>query len=80
MKKYILSLLFVASLFSLSAQSIYPQAGENWKSAKPSKYGYDSQKLKEIKKYVIDSMNTTGLMVIVGGECIFKYGIIESVC
>lgn len=79
MKKSILSLLIFVSFFSLSAQPIYPQTGENWKSAKPSKYGYDNQKIKDLKKYIIDSMNTTGLMVIVGGECIFKYGNVERV-
>ena len=47
--------------------------------AKPSKYGFNDQKVKELRKYIIDSMQTTGMMIIVGGECIFKFGNIESV-
>ena len=35
--------------------------------------------MREIRKFVIDSMNTTGLMVIVGGECIFKFGSVDRI-
>ena len=64
---------------SASAQTIYPKAGENWAKAKPSKYGYDEKKLEDLRSYIIDSMNTTGLMVIVGGESIFEFGAIDRV-
>jgi len=40
--------------------------------------GYDSQKLSEISKYVIDRLNTTGLMVVVNGKTLFEYGDIEE--
>ncbi len=79
MKKVVSALiatLFVATLF---ANPIYPKAGEDWVRAKPSKYGFNDSKVKELRRYVIDSMQTTGLMIIVGGECIFQYGNIESV-
>lgn len=79
MKKAILALLTILFTASLSAKPIYPKSGEDWAMAKPSKYGFNDKKVKELRKYIIDSMQTTGLMIIVGGECIFKFGNIESV-
>ena len=79
MKKIILTLAFALAAMTLQAQTIYPRSGENWQRAKPSKYGFNDQKVKELRRYIIDSMHTTGLMVIVGGECIFQYGNVESV-
>ena len=79
MKKIILTLAFALYAMTLQAHPIFPKAGEDWKQAKPSKYGFNDQKVKELRRYVIDSMQTTGLMIIVGGECIFKYGDIEKV-
>ena len=78
MKKIILTLTFALCAITLQARHIYPKAGEDWQQAKPSKYGFNDQKVKELRRYVIDSMQTTGLMIIVGGECIFKYGDIEK--
>ena len=79
MRKALVLLLFALCVTSLSARPIYPKAGEDWQRAKPSKYGFNDQKVKELRRYIIDSMHTTGLMVIVGGECIFQYGNVESV-
>ena len=78
MKKIILTLTFALCAITLQARHIYPKASEDWQQAKPSKYGFNDQKVKELRRYVIDSMQTTGLMIIVGGECIFKYGDIEK--
>ena len=79
MKKVILSLIALLFTTPLYAEKIYPKAGEDWAMAKPSKYGFNDQKVKELRRYIIDSMQTTGMMIIVGGECIFKFGNIESV-
>lgn len=78
MKKIILTLTFALCAITLQARHIFPKASEDWQQAKPSKYGFNDQKVKELRRYVIDSMQTTGLMIIVGGECIFKYGDIEK--
>ena len=78
MKKIILTLSLVLYAITLQARPIYPKAGEDWDRAKPSKYGFNDLKVKELRRYIIDSMHTTGLMVIVGGECIFQYGNVES--
>ena len=77
MRKFIVAILLACSVCTLSAQPIYPNNGEDWSRAAPSKYGFDNQKVKELRKFIIDSMNTTGLMVIVGGECIYKFGSID---
>ena len=79
MKKILLIVMFAFAMSTASAQVIYPKAGENWAKAKPSKYGYDEKKLEDLRSYIIDSMNTTGLMVIVGGESIFEFGAIDRI-
>jgi CubicO group peptidase (beta-lactamase class C family) len=55
-----------------SEPAIYPSP--DWTKVSPEKYGYDADKLEQARKYVVDNMNTTGLMVVVGGESIFEYG------
>jgi CubicO group peptidase (beta-lactamase class C family) len=42
------------------------------------KIGYDPQKLSELRRYVIDSLNTTGLYIVVDGKCLFEFGDIEE--
>lgn len=76
-KVYLTSLLCLIIGVGLEAQHIYP--GKSWKTALPEKYGYDAEKLLEARKYIIDSMKTTGLVVVVGGEIIFSYGSIDRV-
>ena len=78
MKRLLLTLLLFASCSTMFARPIYPVAGQNWERAKPSKYGFDDKQIKDLRRYIIDSMHTTGLMIIVGGESIFQYGNIEN--
>lgn len=42
------------------------------------KLGYDSKKFIEINKFIIDSLNTTGLIVVVDGKILFDYGDTEE--
>lgn len=42
------------------------------------KVGYDSKKFKKINRFIIDSLNTTGLMVVVDGKILFDYGDTEE--
>ncbi len=79
MKARILTLIFALFCISLQAQSVYPEAGENWVRAKPSDHGFNNQKIRDLRRYIIDSLQTTGMMIIVGGECIFQFGNIERV-
>lgn len=52
---------------------VFPDSG--WQYVKdPSTQGWDTTKLKELKQFIIDSANTTGMMVIQYGKVIFSYG------
>ena len=79
MKKILLVVMFAFAMSTASAQVIYPKAGENWAKAKPSKYGFDDEKIADLRRYLIDSTNVTGFMVLVGGENIFDFGAIDRV-
>jgi len=70
MKKTPLLLALILSV-TLHAQT-FPTSG--WNRAAPAKHGFDAEKFEEARRFVIDSMRTTGLMIAVGGESIFEYG------
>lgn len=40
--------------------------------------GYSSEKINEIHRFIIDSLNTTGLVVVVDGKILFDYGDIKE--
>lgn len=47
----------------------------NWRKAAPEEMGLDGKKLDEIPALVQRrKMGTTGLMVVVGGKCVYEYG------
>ena len=77
MRKLLIPLLLSLVCSGMPAQesSEYVWPGEKgWKDAKPDKYGFSAQKLKGVREFVINKTKGTGMMIIVGGECIFKYG------
>ncbi|MCK9305435.1 MAG: serine hydrolase [Bacteroidales bacterium] len=82
MKNIIISFLFVL-LITLSCQTGYGQQviypDEEWAKADPEKYGFSAEKLEALKAYIIDSMRTTGLSVIIEGEQIFEFGNLKRV-
>jgi len=52
---------------------VFPDS--SWEYVKdPSSQGWDTSKLKKLKQFIIDSANTTGMMVIQHGKVIFSYG------
>lgn len=70
-----LIILLLACLLpgAVSAQpSDCPVGG--WRRADPQEHGYDAVRFERIRRYVTDSLHTTGLMVVVGGDVIFEYG------
>ena len=88
MRKLFYSMMFAAALlssFTADAKKskknaeplVFPTQEEGWHKVKPEKYGFDSEKLKDLKKYIIDKTHATGVIVIVGGEQIFKYGSLD---
>jgi CubicO group peptidase (beta-lactamase class C family) len=50
-----------------------------WSYASPLKYGYDPKVKELIANYIKREMNTTGLVVVVGGEIIYSFGDITEV-
>ncbi len=60
-----------------NAPAIYPTKEAGWSVAAPEKYGFDSEKLKDVEKFIINKTNATGVEVIVGGEEIFRYGAVD---
>jgi CubicO group peptidase (beta-lactamase class C family) len=57
-------------------EQVFP--GESWvRIQKPESVGYSSDGLKEVEEYA-KTLNTTGLMVVVGGRVLFEYGDIEQ--
>ena len=60
-----------------NAPAIYPTKEAGWSVAAPEKYGFDSEKLKDVEKFIINNTNATGVEVIVGGEEIFRYGAVD---
>ena len=71
--KKLLTLLFVAwSLTGALHAQVYPSG--DWKRVEPSVHGFDARKLDQARRFMIDSMYTTGCIIIVGGESIFQFG------
>ena len=68
-----LILIFSTSLFSQN----FPT--ESWsRSSFPELSGWDTDRLHQIREYVIDSTATTGMLIIHDGEIIFEYGDIKE--
>ena len=78
MRKIILILsiiLFIGFIVDINAQdsSVFPET--SWLKYDYSEcVGYDSKKFEKINRFIIDSLNTTGLMVVVNGKILFEYG------
>ena len=73
----ILAGLFCSFIGSFSQQEsgsfIYPDS--SWeKISKVSDYGWDSAKLNEVKKFILDSTHATGFLVIQSGKVLFEHG------
>jgi CubicO group peptidase (beta-lactamase class C family) len=81
MKKLLCAVLILYSTFSY-AQTLPSDKKNNfvfpdnsWEYVKaPSAQGWDTAKLSKLKQFIIDSANTTGMMVIQHGKVIFSYG------
>ena len=58
---------------SHKSKYIYPENDRDWAIAEPEKYMFDSDKLEKITEYV-EKTDLTCMMVVAGGEQIYKYG------
>lgn len=78
MMRIILSLLII-SLFTncISEAQVYPD--KNWKTLQnPSALGWGETERSNFTRYIIDSTNITGLMIIHKGQVVLEYGDIEE--
>lgn len=73
-----LGFFFWLSVASLHAQETAVYPGENWASIEdPRSVGYNTEAFADLEDYVA-SLNTTGLLVIVGGRVLVEYGDVEQ--
>lgn len=80
-KKLLFAVLILYSTFSYAqtlpsnkkTEFVFPN--NSWEYVKdPSAQGWDTGKLTKLKNFIIDSANTTGMMVIQHGKVIFSFG------
>ncbi len=85
MKKVLVTLLVSYSTFSFAQtfpsgkknDFVFP--GNSWEYVKdPSSQGWDAAKLTKLRQFIIDSANTTGMMVVQHGKVIFSYGDVQE--
>lgn len=79
-KHLFLSALFILLLInsiSIKGQDLYPLL--QWNKTTPEKYGFNSNVLEEIRRHIAEKLNTTGMMIVVGGEVIFEYGDVQNI-
>ncbi len=80
-RAYIEILSIAILLFSCSTPStegVTPEPGQPWEEAEFDDYGYDREELRVMERFVVDSSNTTGLVVIIDGKMVLEYGDIEE--
>jgi CubicO group peptidase (beta-lactamase class C family) len=85
MKKILFVLLIFFGTFSYAqtflsdkkTDFVFPDS--SWEYEKdPSSQGWDTAKLARLNQFIIDSANTTGMMVVQHGKVIFSYGDIQE--
>jgi CubicO group peptidase (beta-lactamase class C family) len=80
MKKLnILSLVFILLILSVVTIRAQEFPKDDWTFNKhPEQNGWNIKKLKEYRKYIIDSTKITGLVIVQNGQIIFNYGDIKE--
>jgi len=76
--KFIITLLIVSFLLGCSTEAqVYPK--ENWSTNQnPSQSGWSENELSSFNRYIIDSTQITGLVIIHKGEVVLEYGDIKE--
>jgi CubicO group peptidase (beta-lactamase class C family) len=81
-------LLFLALLFPLitvaqnskifqNSINVYPDSV--WENVtNPGQYGWDVDKLKQLRTFVVDSAHTTGMLVVQSGRILFEFGDVQE--
>ncbi len=69
------SLLIIVFLFSQTKLIAQQFPRTSWKyNSQPEKNGWDTAKFKSLRKFVIDSTQITGMMIIHKGSVVFEFG------
>jgi CubicO group peptidase (beta-lactamase class C family) len=72
----VLAVAAPAALLGQEAEYVYP--GNEWETiANPEDVGYSAEILEKVHKYA-DAIETTGLVVVVGGRVLVQYGDVEQ--
>ncbi|HEY0966271.1 MAG TPA: serine hydrolase [Opitutaceae bacterium] len=69
----------LAAVAAVPVNPVFP--GKEWEQVKVADlpgYGWDAKKLAEIRTYIRDEANTTGLVVVDRGRSVFTYGDIQE--
>ncbi len=74
---FVILLLSGLNITAQENTSFYPNSDWMYYDS-PETIGYNSQKIDSIKTYIIEELNTTGLMVVVDGKILFDYGNISE--
>lgn len=85
MKTFFFNAILLSSSFLIRIPSAFSQAippvfpSESWERYSSwSEAGFDENRLPIIRQFLTDSMNTTGLYVVVNGKELFRFGDIEE--
>ncbi len=79
-----LIILFLISSCQVTNQNknipidVLSETAADWEEGDYRNYGYERAELTQLHKFIVDSSNTTGMMVIIDGKMVLKYGDIEE--
>ena len=80
MKKVLLiaiALVLQAVLITPSFAQEFP--GEEWTfNEHPEEQGWNLEKLRDYRRYIIDSTKVTGLVIVQNGQIVFSYGDLQE--
>ncbi len=54
------------------------EAGLEWDSVEPETYGYTEEELDSMLRFIVDSSNSTGIVVIIDGKKVLEYGDVDE--
>jgi CubicO group peptidase (beta-lactamase class C family) len=75
----LLPLLTVAQISKTSQSSVDVYPDSVWqKIADPTEYGWNADRLKQLRNFVVDSANTTGMLVVQSGKVFFEFGDVQE--
>jgi CubicO group peptidase (beta-lactamase class C family) len=69
--------LLTAAQSNRQSNFVYPDG--TWEKINdPGKNGWDQEKLKKLRRFIVDDCHTTGMVVVQGGKILFEFGDIKE--